>query len=738
MATLRPHPLRSTTRLRRAARAATGIAFASAAASTLISPAVAQQASGDAAQPNVSTQLAPVTVSGRTTPVLDVGGWGDTPLNRTPLQASVFASEQLKDAGAQRLSDLIRFDPAVSDAYDAEGYYDILTVRGFVIDNRFNYRRDGLPINAETALPLDNKSRIEVLKGTSGMQAGTSTPGGLVNLVVKRPTDAPLRSASLEWRQAGSVTGAVDIGQRFGEGQAFGVRLNAAAAHLDPKTRDARGNRSLFALAADWRLGTSTLLEAEFETSHRAQPTVPGFSLLGNRVPDPVDPRINLNNQPWSQPTVFDANTASLRWRQRLGSDWSFTAHLATQRLRTDDRVAFPFGCTTPDGGYYPDRYCPDGSFDLYDFRSENERRRSEALDVSIHGRLATGPVGHAITAGGLRSKVHNSLQGQAYNYVGSGNVDGTAVTPPDAALAFPNTDRDERSTELYLRDALTLNGDATAWLGLRHTRLSRSSIGTDGSQPIRYDQSFTTPFVALSHRLGADGLVYASWGRGVESAVAPDLPIYLNHGQALPALRSRQAEIGFKGSNEALEWNVAAFDITRPLAVDVGSCRGPASCTRAIDGEQHHRGVEGALAVRSGAWLLQAGGQWLRARVEGSSVAASNGLEPVNVPPWTIKAQAHYTVPALHGLSLSALVSHESRRMVLPDNSARIPGVTRTGVAARYETRAAGGVVTTWRIGIDNLFDRRSWRESPYQFAHAYLFPLAPRTVRASVQLDL
>ena len=109
--------------------------------------------------------------------------------------------------------------------------------------------------------------------------------------------------------------------------------------------------------------------------------------MLGNTVPAPSDPRINLNNQPWSLPVVFDATTASLRWQQRLSADWRFSAHAATQRLRTDDRVAFPFGCTDTDGTYYPDRYCPSGNFDLYDFRSENERRRSDVLDLSLQGQ---------------------------------------------------------------------------------------------------------------------------------------------------------------------------------------------------------------------------------------------------------------------------------------------------------------------------------------------------------------
>jgi iron complex outermembrane receptor protein len=359
-----------------------------------------------------AAQLQPITVTGRATPPASVSGWGDTPLAKTPVQASVFDAAQLKDGGVQRLSDLTAVDPAVSDAYNAEGYWDFLTVRGYVIDNRFNFRRDGLPINAETSIPLDNKARIEILKGTSGMQAGTSAPGGLVNYVVKRPLDTPLRSLSLEWRQPGTVTGAVDLSQRFGVDNAFGVRLNAAAAHLDPMVRNSEGNRSLFALAADWRVSPDTVLEAEIETSHRSQPSQPGFSMLGDTVPPPGDPRLSLNNQPWSLPVVMNATTASLRWQQKLGDDWRFVAHAATQQLRTDDRLAFPFGCfdpnPAPDGTYYPDRYCPNGTYDLYDYRSENERRRTDALALGLHGRLQTGVIGHALSVGVMQSRVRN------------------------------------------------------------------------------------------------------------------------------------------------------------------------------------------------------------------------------------------------------------------------------------------------------------------------------------------
>ncbi|HEX7438727.1 MAG TPA: TonB-dependent siderophore receptor [Caldimonas sp.] len=706
--------------------------------------AAALLAAGGARAQTPTAQLEPVTVSGRAPAAAGVAGFGDVPLSKAPLQASVFSAEQLKDAGVQRLADLTRIDPALSDAYNSEGYIDYLTVRGFVLDNRFNFRRDGLPINAETSIPLDNKARLEVLKGTSGIQSGTSAPGGLVNYVVKRPLDAPLRSATLEWRQAGSVLGAVDLSQRFSENQAFGVRINAALERIDPLLRDDRGHRHLLALAGDWRLGSATLIEAEVEQSHRSQPSQPAFSMLGNTVPAPADPRINLNNQPWSLPVVFDATTASLRWQQRLNPDWRLSAHAATQQLRTDDRVAFPFGCTDTDGTFYADRYCPSGKFDLYDYRSENERRRLDALDVGLHGRFSTGQLAHALSSGVLRSTVRIRTQAQAFNLIVDdqgvpiqGNVDGTAVTPPAPAATTPGTNRDERSTELYLRDAMTVTERLTAWLGLRHSRLERQSVSTDGSAPTNYRQSFTTPWLAASYAFAPGHLAYASWGQGVESEVAPNQPRFINRGQPLPALKSRQLEVGLKGATENLAWSLAGFDIVRPLFDDSGACNVDASCTHRLDGSERHRGVEATGGLRAGAWTLDAGTQWLRARREGGQDADLDGLKPTNVPAFTLKLQAAYNVTSIAGLTLRGGLVHESSRIVLPDNSASIPGYSRFDVGARYDAKR-GEHTWTLRAGIDNLFDKRAWKESPYQFGHAYLFPLAPRTVWASVQVDL
>jgi len=664
-----------------------------------------------------------------------VTGFGQ-PLSRTPIQADVIDTKVLADIGATSLSDLTRIDASITDSYNAVGYWTTFTLRGFQVDNRQNFRRDGLPINAETSLPLENKAGVEVLKGLSGMQAGTSAPGGIVNLVVKRP-DVDLRSATLTWEQDGTVGIAADLSQRFGDRRQFGARVNLSATRLDPNYRDDKGHRSLASLATDWRIADGSLLELEFEHSLQSQPSVPAFSTFGGVVPDPhaIDPHINLNDQPWSLPVVLQGNTMSLRFTQAIAPDWHVKLQALQQRLVSNDHLAFAFG---GNADCEPcNSFASDGSFALYDFRSDGERRQTRDLDVSIDGKFTTGPLRHAATAGVLQTVFTGRFNDEAYNFVGIGTSDGLTMIPvsqDNPTPTTPNTNRTERSTEFYLRDSIQLGDDWAAWGGLRHTRLHRQTAETATGNPdaaTDYRQSFTTPWVAVSRQLGEHDMVYLSWGEGVESSVTPNLPIYQNQGQVQPATLSRQWEAGFKHAVGVDQWGVSAYDIDQPHYTDVTDDAG--LLVHARDGNVRARGLEGEAQTRAGALTLRASAMLQRVRNEGSS-DPSLGRTPTNVPNSSVKLLADYAIAQLPGLSVLANMAYEGKREVFPDDSARIPGWTRFDLGARY-IQAVGATTLTWRAGVDNLFDRRAWREAPYQYDHAYLFPLEPRTFHASVE---
>ncbi|RSZ36994.1 MULTISPECIES: TonB-dependent siderophore receptor [unclassified Variovorax] len=678
--------------------------------------------------------LPEITVSeGNAAPQADVSGFGDVPLRELPISATVIDSKQLQASGARRLADLTQFDSSVTDAYNSAGYWDYLTVRGFVLDNRFNYRREGLPISAETSIPLDNKERVEILRGTSGIQAGTSAPGGLVNYVVKRPTEQDLRTVRIETTSRGSVLGAVDLGGRFGENRQFGYRINVASENLKPLTHNLDGNRNLFSLAADWRITRDSVLEFEIEQSRKTQPSQNGYSLLGSVLPAPVDPRINLNNQPWSQPSVFKALTGTLRFSQALNADWRWSAQIGQQRLKSDDRLAYAFGCGA-EGNY--DRYCSDGTFDIYDFRSENERRTQTAGSLNLKGNVMTGSVRHELGFGLMQSRVRNRFDNQAYNYAGTGNIWGTAVVPPAPDATTPQTNRDEKSTEFSVQDAIRWNDRFTTWLGARHTRLDRSSIGNDGSNPTGYKQDVTTPWIAASYAIQPGLMAYASWGRGVESQVVPNrISQYSNAGQALPALRSRQWELGIKGGSDAFNWQLAWFDISRPMT-NIDQCGG--FCEVRNDGKAVHRGLEAGAQWNQGPWRIGGSLTLIDAKRRGSTAnPALNGESPTNVPKQVLRAQTAYRFASVPGLEVAGQLSYEGRRNVLPDGSITLPSWTRVDAVLRYDTKLRGANAS-WTLSVDNLFDRRYWKESPYQFSHVYLFPGAPRTLRLGLSVAL
>jgi iron complex outermembrane recepter protein len=686
------------------------------------------------------TQTITITGSNAATSA-GVAGFGDIPLSRSPFSATVIGSQQLLDAGIASLADITRLDAGLTDAYNAPGYWGQVAARGFTLDNRSNFRRDGLPVNAETVLPTGNKAALELLKGTSGLQAGVSAPGGLLNLVVKRPLATPLSSGSIEWVEPGTIALEADLGRRS---SGFGWRLNAGATRLDPQTRDSRGSTHLLAAAVEWQIGAAGLLELELENNRQSQPSTPGFSLLGGRLPSPssIDPRLNLNDQDWSLPVVFNGTTGSVRYTQPLGDSMQLTAHAMQQRLRTDDRIAFPYGCGAEDSFSL---YCSDGSFDFYDFRSENERRTTSAADLSLNGRHRLAGLEHRWSAGLLLTRHEARFQRQAFNGVGTGSIDGSAVVPPDPTLTDENTNRHERSTEFRVQDVIALAPQWQLWAGLRHTRLARESVRTDGSRAIDYDQSFTTPWLALAWQATPSLLAYASAGQGVETEVAPNRTRYSNAGEPLPTLKSRQVELGMKHRSDALLWQLAAFDIRRPVWSDIRDATGLPSdacddadpCARRSDGAARHRGIEAEAEWRLGSVSLRGSALWLRARREGSADTAVNGLAPTNVPARSVKLQAAWNVSALPGLALLAFASHESARQVLPDNSVQTAGWTRIDLGLRY-AHAAAGSRWVWRAGIDNLADERAWKESPYQFGHAYLYPLAPRTWRLALNVVL
>lgn len=680
-------------------------------------------------------------------PPLRVSGFDEVRQLELPMSVGSVNQQSLQDMAAQRITDALKLDASVSDSYNLPAYWDKLSVRGFALDNRYNYRREGLPISAETIIGMENKERIELLKGISGIQSGTSAPGGMVNYVIKRPptkAENNIRDVTLSYGPGDNRLIAADLGGRFGEDAALGYRFNLAHADLNPYIHDTKGQRDLTALAMDWRINASNLLEWEFEQSHHAQIGVNFYSLLGagpQALPAPVDGTRNITRQSFSQPGVFDGLTGTVRLKHKLDSGWLWNTHYGTQRLRADDRLVYASGCSTAP----KDRFCSNGDFQIHDYRSDNERRTSEVMQTELRGQSDIAGLTHNLRFSLMRQRQINRMPlSHTDNLAGTTNSINGGFTPSTAPNNPPqaNTNISDYNTEIALNDHVRLTEKTTAWLGLRHSQLSRQSIQTDSTAEVKDARGVSTPWAALSYQINHRATVYASYGYGLEVDATPNLPNYTNAGQPLPALRSAQHEIGIKSQHERTYWQATWFDISRPATADAGNAcsynSASNTCTRQIDGQNHHQGFELSTQSKLSQWDLGASAMWLDAKRENATVDPSlNGQRPINVPKYILRGSSEYRFASVVGLRTGLRVSHEGERNVTEHGEITLPAWTTFDANTHYDTKI-NNLRSSWTLAISNLANKHYWRESPRQYGQYFLYPGAPRTVRATVVFHL
>jgi iron complex outermembrane receptor protein len=435
--------------------------------------------------------------------------------------------------------------------------------------------------------------------------------------------------------------------------------------------------------------------------------------------------------EPGDGDITIDNKTHQLTLEHEFTSDWKAKAGLA---YRTTDLA----GYSTEVRPSNPLLFVPVGSRNV---NRERRYRNYDSEDVSfqgeVHGKLTTGTVQHQVSAGVVTSRFTERGHPQADNNapVGTGNVKTLPPLPADPTFADPYTLRNDHSTEWFAYDRVQWTPVLSTWMGVRHSRLDRQGVRTDGSRGTSYRQHFTTPWLAAAWQASPDMMVYASTGPGVESFVAPGLSRYTNAGQALSPLKSSQWELGLKQHTSARNMGVTLFGISRPRAGDAGSCDAVGTCTFRTDGEDVHRGIELNAGQRMRRFAWESSATLLHARQRNGTIQpALNGQQPTNVPPLAVRVLGSYEVAGLPGLSVHARMSHEGQRHVVPDGSIRLPSWTTVDAGLTYRTRL-GKQVATWRLGVNNLLNRRYFKESPYQYSHVYLFPGAPRTWRLGLE---
>ncbi|ETH38737.1 TonB-dependent receptor plug domain protein [Bordetella pertussis H918] len=227
----------------------------------------------------------------------------DTPLIEIPQSISVVTAAQIREQNPQTLGDAVRYTPGIVVQEGFNRTDDPFIIRGFdVRTNPGVMFRDGLKI------PLPHYSamsepyaleRIEVVKGPASVLYGQASPGGIVNVVSKRPTDSPLRELQLSGGSHSNRQLAGDFGGRIDDEGRLTYRLTGLARNADTMIDHVPDDRYYLAPALTWRISPDTSLT--LLASYMKNKTInnAGYPLEGTVKYNPLGFNVDLQTMDW-------------------------------------------------------------------------------------------------------------------------------------------------------------------------------------------------------------------------------------------------------------------------------------------------------------------------------------------------------------------------------------------------------------------------------------------------------
>ena len=318
---------------------------------------------------------------------------------------------------ARVLSDVVKNDASIGEDYAPVGYYGDFEIRGFPIDLATGLQINGMTIAGEQDVPLENKERVEFVKGIAGVESGVASAGGLINYVDQgarcraatghRPRYRPSRLLVWsDWMWAMFSTAKFQPG----------IRFNLAGEDIHTYVQHADGWRGMGAADGELRFGRGTVSYADFEYQHKVQRSEAGYQLLGGTVvPAPVFPSVMLGYQSWSKPNTFDTFNSGSRLEHTFNANWTARFAGSYSHSLIDDNVIWPYGPALDANG---NSLCPNSPlllllsrWQLRDLRLSQPRRVAHRRGSAKHWCKATlQPVksAHDVVGGG--SLFHRSV----------------------------------------------------------------------------------------------------------------------------------------------------------------------------------------------------------------------------------------------------------------------------------------------------------------------------------------
>ncbi|MDI3425137.1 ferrichrome porin FhuA [Enterobacter sp. V87_3] len=649
----------------------------------------------------------------------------DTPIQKVPQSISVVTAEEMALHQPKSVKEALSYTPGVAvGTRGASNTYDYLIIRGFAADGQSqNNYLDGLKMQGnfynDAVIDPYMLERAEIMRGPVSVLYGKSSPGGLLNMVSKRPTTEQLREIQFKMGTDNLFQTGFDFSDAIDDDGVYSYRLTGVARSNNAQQDDKGEQRYAIAPAFSWRPDDKTTFT--FLSYFQNEPETGYYGWLpkeGTVDPLPNGSRLPTNFNEGAKNNTYSRNQKMVGYSFDHAFNDTFTVrqNLRYAQNKTSQNSVYGYGmCSDPlyssNPATSPCASVPQSQWGhtlTRQYVIDNEKLENFTVDTQLQSKFATGAVDHTLLTGVDFMRMRNDIDSW-FGYAGSvapsdiynldrGDFDFGSHPGPSGAYQVLNK---QKQTGVYAQDQIEWD-KVLVTLGGRYDWAKQDSLNrVAGTTDSRNDKEFT--WRGGVNYLFDNGVTpYFSYSESFEPSSQAG-----EGGKIFAPSKGKQYEAGVKyvPSDRPVVVTGALYQLTKSnnLMAD------PAGGIFSVEGgEIRARGVElEAKAALSAS--VNVVGSYTYTDAEYTTDTNYKGNTPAQVPKHMASVWGDYTLfdGALSGLTLGTGVRYTGSSKGDPANSFTVGSYTVVDALVRYDLARVGLAGSNVALHVNNLFDR-------------------------------
>ncbi|MNZ26756.1 Ferrichrome-iron receptor precursor [compost metagenome] len=650
----------------------------------------------------------------------------DTPIQKVPQSISVVTAEEMALHQPKSVKEALSYTPGVAvGTRGASNTYDYLIIRGFAADGQSqNNYLDGLKMQGnfynDAVIDPYFLERAEVLRGPVSVLYGKSNPGGLLNMVSKRPTTTPLYEVQFKMGTNNLLQTGFDFSDAIDDDGVYSYRLTGLARSANAQQQGAEEQRYTIAPSFSWRPSDKTnftflsYFQNEPETGYYGWlPKEGTVNTLPNGKRLPTDFNEGAENNTYSR----NEKMVGYSFDHEFNDTFTVRQNLRYAQNKTSQNSVYGYGmCSDPlyssNPASSPCAGVPQSQWGhtlTRQYVIDNEKLENFSVDTQLQSKFATGSVDHTLLTGVDFMRMRNDIDSW-FGYAGSvapsdiynldrSDFDFGAHPGPSGAYQVLNK---QKQTGVYVQDQAQWD-KVLVTLGGRYDWAKQDSFNRVlNTTDSRDDKQFTwrggvnylfdngvTPYFSYSESFEPSSTVGAS-------------------GNIFTPSKGKQYEAGVKyvPSDRPIVLTGAVYQLTKTNNLMADPT--PGSFFSVEGGEIRSRGFElEAKAALSAS--VNVVGSYTYTDAEYTTDTNYKGNTPAQVPKHMASLWGDYTLfdGALSGLTLGTGVRYTGTSKGDPANTFTVGSYTLVDALVRYDLARVGMAGSNVALHVNNLFDR-------------------------------